>query len=465
VLVNLGYPLNNSVNQSNTINFNWQSPVVNAERYYLKISDDSLQNNLIYFDSVDNITNKTVGPLELNKKFYWSVSFRDTFDYEVSSEIRNFRTGILTVNLFTPINNAIVVPLNTYLIWKKPVINATRYKLILSRDSLQNDIVLNDSAITDTLRYISGLEYETFYYWSVTAYDTLGNVKTSDVWKFLSTSFLINPPFASRIYNNSVNFVWHKMAGAVSYKLEVAEDYEFTRKVFVDSAITDTVKFVDPLPYSFSYYWRVSLKDANGYFRTSQIWIFSRDFPAPVELSGFVSEVNQNNVKLNWSTASETNNSGFDIERSANGIWLKIGTISGNGNSTVENKYSYTDKNLNSGIYNYRLKQLDFNGNFEYFDLENEVNIGIPLKYELSQNYPNPFNPSTKINFNLPADVHVSLKIFDMTGREIKTLVNEVKTAGYHSVLFSGNDISSGVYFYILKTDNFKAGRKMLLLK
>jgi len=106
VLVNLGYPLNNSVNQSNTINFNWQSPVVNAERYYLKISDDSLQNNLIYFDSVDNITNKTVGPLELNKKFYWSVSFRDTFDYEVSSEIRNFRTGILTVNLFTPINNA-----------------------------------------------------------------------------------------------------------------------------------------------------------------------------------------------------------------------------------------------------------------------------------------------------------------------------------------------------------------------
>ncbi|MBK9333063.1 MAG: T9SS type A sorting domain-containing protein [Ignavibacteria bacterium] len=372
---------------------------------------------------------------------------------------------MLIVNLITPINNAIVVPLNTYLIWKKPVINATRYKLILSRDSLQNDIVLNDSAITDTLRYISGLEYETFYYWSVTAYDTLGNVKTSDVWKFLSTSFLINPPFASRIYNNSVNFVWHKMAGAVSYKLEVAEDYEFTRKVFVDSAITDTVRLVDPLPYSFSYYWKVSLKDINGYFRTSQVWIFSRDFPVPVELSGFVSEVNQNNVKLNWTTASETNNSGFDIERSDNGIWLKIGSVSGNGNSNVENNYSYTDKNLNTGIYNYRLKQLDFNGNFEYYDLENEVNIGIPLKYELSQNYPNPFNPSTKINFNLPADVHVSLKIFDMTGREIKTLVNEVKTAGYHSVLFSGNDISSGVYFYILKTNNFKAGRKMLLIK
>jgi hypothetical protein len=186
----------------------------------------------------------------------------------------------------------------------------------------------------------------------------------------------------------------------------------------------------------------------------------------PVELASFVSATNGRNVELNWATASETNNSGFDIERSsANGSWTKIANVSGNGTSAISHSYSYTDRNLASGNYSYRLKQIDFNGNFEYFNLNNEVIVGVPSNFSLSQNYPNPFNPSTKINFDLPVDGNVSLKIFDMSGKEVMTLVNEVRTAGYYSVNFNGASLSSGIYFYTIQSGSFVSTKKMTLIK
>lgn len=186
----------------------------------------------------------------------------------------------------------------------------------------------------------------------------------------------------------------------------------------------------------------------------------------PVELSSFVSSTSGSNVTLNWTTASEINNSGFDIERSSvSGTWSKVGNVSGNGTSTISNSYSFTDRNLASGSYSYRLKQIDFNGNFEYFNLSSEVIVGIPVKYDLSQNYPNPFNPSTKINYALPTDGQVSIKIFDMSGKEVMSLVNEVKTAGYYSVNFNASNLSSGIYFYSLSAADFTATKKMMLVK
>ncbi|HMS35142.1 MAG TPA: T9SS type A sorting domain-containing protein [Ignavibacteria bacterium] len=187
----------------------------------------------------------------------------------------------------------------------------------------------------------------------------------------------------------------------------------------------------------------------------------------PVELTSFVSSVEANNVLLNWTTSSETNNSHFIIERKSiiNSEWSVVGNVQGNGTTSSPQNYYYNDRNISSGNYGYRLKQIDFNGNFEYFNLSNEVVIGIPSKYDLSQNYPNPFNPSTKISFDLPVDGKVSLKIFDMSGKELMTLVNEVKTAGYYSVSFNASSLSSGVYFYSLSADNFTATKKMMLIK
>jgi len=185
----------------------------------------------------------------------------------------------------------------------------------------------------------------------------------------------------------------------------------------------------------------------------------------PVELASFISSVNGKDVILNWTTASESNNAGFDIERSTDGIWSKVGNVSGHGTTTSPQDYSYTDRNLATGNYSYRLKQIDFNGNFEYFNLSSEVNVGVPSNFALSQNYPNPFNPSTKINYDLPTDSKVSIKLFDMSGREVMTLVNEVKTAGYYTVSFNGANLSSGVYFYTISADNFVSTKKMTLIK
>ena len=191
------------------------------------------------------------------------------------------------------------------------------------------------------------------------------------------------------------------------------------------------------------------------------------DLPLPVELSLFNFSVNKKDVTLNWSTLLEINNSGFDIERKNINIndWSKIGFVTGNGNTNGQFNYIYTDRNLNTGKYNYRLKQIDVNGNFEYFNLSNEVEISIPKTFSLSQNYPNPFNPSTKIDFELPVDANVSLLLYDISGRLVSTIVKEFKTAGYYTADFNASNLSSGIYFYKLQTNNFSKILKMSLIK
>jgi hypothetical protein len=182
------------------------------------------------------------------------------------------------------------------------------------------------------------------------------------------------------------------------------------------------------------------------------------DAPLPVELSSFYSTVTDRNVSLRWVTSSEENNFGFEVERISSteisaGQWTNCGFVSGTGNSMTPVEYSFEDKDLNSGRYSYRLKQVDFNGNLEYHSLSGDVVIGTPVEFRLSQNYPNPFNPSTKISFDIPVDGTVSLIIYDSRGAEAGTLVNESVPAGYYSAEFNAgknNQLSSGAYYAVL---------------
>lgn len=186
----------------------------------------------------------------------------------------------------------------------------------------------------------------------------------------------------------------------------------------------------------------------------------------PVELVSFSAEVFSNNVTLSWITATEINNSGFAIERrnAGNEQWNNIGFVNGNGNSTEIRYYSFTDNSVSVGEYFYRLKQLDYNGNFTY-SKEVEITILPVSEYTLKQNYPNPFNPSTKIAFSIPSSSFVSLKVFDILGNEINTLVNRELTQGSYEVQFSGTNLPSGVYFYNLTSGDFSKTMKMNLLK
>ena len=197
-----------------------------------------------------------------------------------------------------------------------------------------------------------------------------------------------------------------------------------------------------------------------------KIW----DLPLPVELSSFTSTVTGRNVNLYWSTSEEINNSGFEIERSAvEGIWTRVGSVTGNGTSSGIKNYEFTDRDLATGKYQYRLKQVDYNGNFEYFNLGNEVEIGVPEKFDLAQNYPNPFNPSTKITFSIPVDGDASLRVFDNSGRLAATILSGSISAGYYTTDFDASGLPSGVYYYRLEFSgsglSYTKTMKMALLK
>ena len=200
--------------------------------------------------------------------------------------------------------------------------------------------------------------------------------------------------------------------------------------------------------------------------------------PLPVELDRFVATTIKNEVILDWFTGHEHNNSGFEVERAAivansqndrDMNFVKVGYLKGVGNSTLESAYRFKDHEVPSGKYSYRLKQIDFNGNSRYFVLNSEVIVNIPVKFNLSQNYPNPFNPTTHIKYELSADSRVSLTIFDATGREVKSIVNNFQSAGYYDINVNASDLSSGVYYFklnaVYSTGSFDKTLKMMIVK
>ena len=194
----------------------------------------------------------------------------------------------------------------------------------------------------------------------------------------------------------------------------------------------------------------------------------------PVSLSSFTGTTDKRSVTLMWVTEWELNNSGFDVERAnvtLSGVegWSKITFIPGHGTSNVSNGYMFKDEKLKAGTYRYRLKQIDYNGNFEYFSLESDVIVNPPGKFDMSQNYPNPSNPKCKINFEMPVNGKVNIKVYDIIGREVITLIDETREADYYTIEFDGSNLASGVYFYRIYSEGegqkFTKTMKMVIVK
>ncbi len=192
----------------------------------------------------------------------------------------------------------------------------------------------------------------------------------------------------------------------------------------------------------------------------------------PVELSSLTAAVEEKTVSLRWRTETEVNNYGFEVERAVINSkstkqkprFEKIGFVKGHGNSNSPKDYSFIDeKPFGGSNFQYRLKQIDTDGQIEYSDIV-EVEV-LPDKFELLQNYPNPLNPSTRINYSMPEISFVTLRLYDVLGNEILTLVNEEKPAGNYSVEFNAANLPSGSYFYRLTTNKFSETKKMILMK
>lgn len=192
--------------------------------------------------------------------------------------------------------------------------------------------------------------------------------------------------------------------------------------------------------------------------------------PVPVELSSFTGRILANKVILNWTTQTENNNLGFEIERSENEIdFQKIGFVEGKVTTTWPEQYIFEDQNLEPGSYIYRLKQIDLDGAFEYSDLL-YITVSPPRAFSVLQNYPNPFNPETTIRYDLPVASRVVVKIYSILGKEVNTLVNAEQTAGFKSVVWdgrneAGNHMSSGVYIYRISAGKSTETHKLLLVR
>jgi hypothetical protein len=184
----------------------------------------------------------------------------------------------------------------------------------------------------------------------------------------------------------------------------------------------------------------------------------------PVELTSFTASKQGGSILLEWQTAGELNNRGFVVERFSGAGWLEVGFINGNGTTTQKSNYSFTDEVLHyNGVISYRLKQFDHNGSFSYSSVI-EINTN-PSEYSLYPNFPNPFNPSTIIKYSIAEDDFITLKVFDMLGRETAVLVNEFQQQGEYSYYFNAAGLAAGTYIYMLKGNSYTASGKMMLIK
>ncbi len=195
---------------------------------------------------------------------------------------------------------------------------------------------------------------------------------------------------------------------------------------------------------------------------------FFIDNALPVELTSFTSTVNENKVTLKWTTATEVNNYGFEIQRllvnSQRSAWENIGFVQGNGNSNSPKNYTFIDEPSGGKEFRYRLKQIDFNGAFEYSEIVDAILENVS-EFKLDQNFPNPFNPSTKISYTIPIKTNVKLHVYNLLAQMVAELANGIQEAGRYEVTFDGNNLPSGVYFYKLEAGNYAEVKKLLLVK
>ena len=307
---------------------------------------------------------------------------------------------------------------------------------------------------------------------------TLGGATANDSW-------LIAPQLLNVQNGDSVKF-WMRKFGSYLDKREVEISTTTNTSTAAFTITAANLNFTAADSGWVSYGWNVGSLVPAG----SNIYVALRavvadnfndgaafivdDFQAgngivPVEFATFSATSVGADVQLNWSTASETNNKGFFVERkSTSGEFASVGFIDGSGTTTLVKEYSFIDKGVGVGTYTYRLKQVDFDGTSDYSKAV-EVDVTAPNTFALNQNFPNPFNPSTKISFSLATDAKVTLSVYNVLGQEVATLVNGAMSAGVHSVNFDASSLVSGLYIAKITAtgaaQNFTSNIKMMLNK
>jgi len=441
-----GLPLN-----GNTLSWTNGAGTVNTEVWFgpsgsvVKVQDGAA------------ITSWPLGSLNYNTTYYWYIVCKDA-----TCSTQGPSWSFTTI----PDPNIICTTVDVYPqnvnYWSGTCNSTTKTQVSLA-NAVLNDVgwmvfdissIVNDpTTVINTIDFYGYLYNNAWPYWSITPMGSVNPVT--------GTAAAIN----SQVVNN------YQSATAYSYNQESGNlTNGWINRPLGNNATTDmknaltqgwfAVGIVD-FDFSSSYYvYFQGWAEANKpYLRVNYCYI------VPVELTSFTASAVRDEVQLNWSTATETNNQGFQIERMiVGGAFEEVGYVAGFGTTTEPKAYSFIDSKLGAGSYTYRLKQVDFDGTYTY---SNEVNVDveIPLVYSLEQNYPNPFNPSTTIKYSIAEDGFVKLVIYSMLGEEVTTLVNTQQKAGRYEVNFNAAGLSSGVYVYRIEAANYISSKKLILMK
>jgi len=384
--------------------------------------------------------------------------------------------------LLSPATGVLNQPVSLTLAWNASA-NADSYKLQVSSSATFSTLIVNDSTISTTSKQVSGLLNNTKYYWRVSAKNAAGNSAFSNVFDFTTIVAAVVAPKLLTPANNAVNqpvsltLSWEAVTNAASYRLQVATNSTFTDLVVNDSLITSTSKAVSSLLNNKKYYWRVNAKNAAGTSVYSDTYNFTTIIAIP-NAPVLIAPVNNKDslrievnypIEFVWYRSSGATT--YHLQISTNSQFT---ALVAQDSLLTDSTYSFQSwkkdvkyfwrvyaknsagKSVASPVWNFTVKIVT--------DVDNSDNT-VPEEYSLMQNYPNPFNPSTTIKYNLPVEGFVSIKVYDILGNEVSTLVNNNLPAGRYSVDFNASNLPSGVYIYRIQSNSFTAVKKLMLLK
>lgn len=438
------------------------------------------------FSAIDSLTANTVSFTDSTVSEATTYTYRVyAFNADTVSDYSNLAT--YSTPLFTiaaPSNlSAVLNPADTHYVkitWNDNSTNELGF--ILERKTGDTASVapfsVVDSVSADVVSFVdsSVAEYTTYTY-KLKAFNQFIESNYSNMSSVTTALFSVPAPtnllaFMSPADTHNVKLTWvdnspNELGFVIERKTgDSLSANSFSNIGLVNANITayEDTAVADTTTYTYRIY-AFKIGTVSNYSNLAQMTT-----PTPVELTSFTADVLDGQVQLAWETATELNNTGFSIQRSKdNNKFIDIAFIKGKGTATTQSSYSYSDKSTLSGKYYYRLKQIDFDGSANY-SKSIEVDLGLPKNFTLEQNYPNPFNPSTTIRFALPINAKVHLKLYNALGQEVANILNADLDAGIHETNFNASNLSSGVYFYMIKVQgengsNFTSTKRLILMK
>ena len=393
----------------------------------------------------------------------------------VGIEFQNGSVSLLPIPsvpvLVSPANNAINQAINQTFSWN-PSSNAVSYRFQLSTDNAFNTIV-SDLVTSDTSVSVSGLLNSTQYYWRVNATNAAGTSSYSAPFTFTTiiavpvAPTLVSPANGAFGQPFEVTLTWNPVAGASSYRVQVATDEAFANIILDDSTVVNPNKVISGLESFTRYYWRVRAKNFAGNGNYSATFNFLTKLGIATLISPTNGALTTITFDLIWSKVKGATL--YIVQISKDSLFATVDLE----DQLTDTVRTTTGLTLNTKYY-WRVRARNatnpgtFSAPFSFtpvvVGVSGEVSA-IPDEYNLYQNFPNPFNPTTRINYDLPEEGNVSLIIYDMLGNEVRTLVSENQPAGRYSVRFDATGLGSGIYFYRLVTDKYTLTKKLLLLK